>query len=444
MVSAIQHNTGGRAELESRYAHLLREHLEWGRLVNYGTNKAEPVYGWFRFKEAFSRRLVQEIICDEWQLPKGASIFDPFAGCGTTLLASQQAGYVGFGCDIMPIAVFVTKVKLAYQSYDLEEMEDAVGHLLSTTPPTSEQRWPDVKIIRLAFGPRTRRDILAYRDAIRKQSNEHTRDFLMLGLLASLEEASFTSKDGQFLRLIERKPRKIKNALERNYTRLLADLHAIKLEAVPKDERTVQAEIIYGDARELPSRLRDMTGMVSGIITSPPYLNRYDYSRSYALELCLMYGENGELCVREFEDLKTIRHSLLRSHIESRPAPTDLVELPALDEILVNLSEKRLNNSRIPIMIEGYFEDMNIAIREMARMLMPGGRVALVVANARFEGELIPVDLLLSELARNHGLETEEIRITRYKGNSSQQMGRYGKVPVRETVSFWRKIYRTA
>jgi site-specific DNA-methyltransferase (cytosine-N4-specific) len=152
-----------------------------------------------------------------------------------------------------------------------------------------------------------------------------------------------------------------------------------------------------------------------------------------------MYGEDGKPCVREFDDLKAIRHSLLRSHIESRPAPTDEVDSPALDEVLASLSSKSLNNNRIPIMIEGYFEDMNLAIAGMARMLAPGGRVALVVANARFEGELVPVDLMLSELAESHGLLTEEIRVTRYKGNSSQQMGRYGKVPVRESVCFWHK-----
>lgn len=425
--------------LESRYEHLLREQLDWGRLVNYGANRTEPVYGWFRFKEAFSRRLVQEIISDEWGLPKGSLIFDPFAGCGTTLLASYQAGYDSIGCDIMPIAVFVTRVKLAYRQYDVDELEEAVKGLLSRRPPASGQQWPNVQIVELAFTKEVRKQILAYRDAIRACRDEKVRDFLMLGLLASLEEASFTSKDGQFLRLVKRRPKSVRDALERNYARMLGDLRLIQLTEAHNGTSQPTANIAYGDARDLPAQLDHFRGKAGAIVTSPPYLNRYDYSRSYALELCLMYGEDGEPSVREFEDLKTIRHSLLRSHIESRAAPTDLVELPALDEILTNLSQKSLNNSRIPIMIEGYFEDMNIAIGQMAAMLAPGGRVALVVANARFEGELVPVDLMLCQLAGNHGLETEAIHVTRYKGNSSQQMGKYGKVPVRETVSFWRK-----
>jgi len=193
-----------------------------------------------------------------------------------------------------------------------------------------------------------------------------------------------------------------------------------------------QVEVFKGDARELclPD---EYIGKVSTVITSPPYLNRYDYSRTYSLELCV-------LSVEKFKDLRDIRHSLLRSHIESREHPGKRVELAALTEILEALTRKQLNNERIPIMVRGYFEDMNLVIQNIATYLRSGGRVALVVANAQFAGESVPTDLMLSELAEQHGLQTERIWVTRYKGNSSQQMAVYGRRPVRESIVFWRKI----
>nr|HID58933.1 hypothetical protein [Desulfobacterales bacterium] len=183
------------------------------------------------------------------------------------------------------------------------------------------------------------------------------------------------------------------------------------------------------DARHFTGEIEDYADI---IITSPPYLNRYDYSRIYSLELCLAF-------CKDFNELKQVRHSLLRSHIESREPPTNDVKHPALIEVLDNLKGQNLNNPRIPVMIKGYFEDMNLAIKELYKVCQPGARVALVIGNSRFHGELIPVDLLLSELAADAGFGVERIIIARYKGNSSQQMGRYGRVPVRESICIWRK-----
>jgi site-specific DNA-methyltransferase (cytosine-N4-specific) len=189
--------------------------------------------------------------------------------------------------------------------------------------------------------------------------------------------------------------------------------------------------ILRADARELclPAKHR---GTVSAVITSPPYLNRYDYSRTYALELCL-------LSVKSHKDMVDVRHSLLRSHVESKEHEGKSVHLPALVEVLKEVRSKPLNNERLPIMIQGYFEDMNLVVRNISQYLKPGGRAALVVANAQFNGENVPTDLLLCELAEAQGLTTESILITRYKGNSSQQMAIYGRRPVRETILFWRK-----
>jgi predicted MPP superfamily phosphohydrolase len=88
-------------------------------------------------------------------------------------------------------------------------------------------------------------------------------------------------------------------------------------------------------------------------------------------------------------------------------------------------------------MITGYFLDMQRVIKEWARVLAKGARVAMVVDNVRFEGELIPVDLILSDMAEEEGFRVDEIIVARYKGNSSQQMGKYGRVPVRESITLW-------
>jgi len=422
-----------RGQLEEKYSCLIRERLDFRSFLGFRLNKAEPVFKWFRFKEAFSGRLVEEILTNEWKLPPDSLIFDPFAGCGTTLLACQQLGYPAIGVDILPIAVFASKVKL-YTKYDPNELRRTISEILSKPFCATGKSFPKIRIINLALPQEAQEKLLFYREQILSIQDPQICDFLMLGLLASTEEASYTSKDGQFLRLVERPPKSVEVVFANKLGEMVADL--TKFDGAKQE---LKAQIFLGDARRLPIQALRHKGKVSGIITSPPYLNRYDYSRTYALELCLLYNEHGEPWVKDFEDLKNIRHRLLRSHIESRPAPANLVKVAALEEVLDCLELKQLNNPRIPIMIEGYFEDMNLALREMAKMLKPGGLVALVVDDVQFAGELIPVDLILSEIAAKHKLRTLEIRVPRYKGNSSQQMGRYGRVPVRESIVFWQK-----
>lgn len=172
----------------------------------------------------------------------------------------------------------------------------------------------------------------------------------------------------------------------------------------------------------------------TALITSPPYANRYDYTRTYSLELCFHF-------VRNFEELKALRFGILRSHIESKVDAADQPPHPVVQEVvdILRQQRKKLNNPRIPDMLTAYFVDMRKVIDEWARVLAPGAKVAMVVDNVRFEGELVPVDLVLSEMAEDVGFQVEQVLIARYKGNSSQRMGKYGRVPVRESVVIWQK-----
>ncbi|HFD38757.1 MAG TPA: hypothetical protein ENJ31_02740 [Anaerolineae bacterium] len=436
--SATAGDTRGREDLEARYAPYFEEQLHLRRLVTYVPNKKAPVHRWFPYKEGFSYQLVDRMLHEFGADPARHRVFDPFVGCGTTLLVAQQKGFGGWGIDVLPVAVFVSRVKLrTTEQYDLDRLAAEIERL-GRTPfrPPSSGAPQDVRIIRLAYDPETLEKILFFREQIQQVEDVAIREFLLLGLMAVLEKVSYTSKDGQYLRL--KRDRQIPSVrqtlliqLKMMFDDLIGDRVQLGLPGLAQrhadsiGERSIY--VAKADARSFCEAFDDYADVV---VTSPPYLNRYDYSRIYSLELCLHF-------VRGFDELKQVRHSLLRSHIESRQAPTDQVHHPALTEVLHNLAGQDLNNPRIPIMIKGYFEDMNLALQQLAQVCRPGARVALVVANARFHGELIPVDLLLSELAVNAGFEVQRIIITRYKGNSSQQMGRFGRVAVRESIAVW-------
>lgn len=91
-------------------------------------------------------------------------------------------------------------------------------------------------------------------------------------------------------------------------------------------------------------------------------------------------------------------------------------------------------------MIRNYFYEMCFVIYELARVLKPGGVIAMVNDNVQYAGEEVPVDIILSDIAESFGLNTKHIwTLGRGKGNSSQQMGNHGRSELRKCIYVWVK-----
>lgn len=415
--------------LEQKYARKLRENLRLGRTVSYGGNKDIPLLRLYRYKEAFAFSFVDEWI-DHFGLTADDYILDPFCGMGTTLLAASCRSIPSIGIDRLPVAVFIAqtlplffRVQPGVLLQTFERLKQVVPHTEPAPLAT------DVAIMGVAFPEETLSTLRRWKAAIDNLENP-LRDIFLLLFFAILEPCSYTSKDGQFLRLKRNKrPARPEEALAGKVLAAEQDLQ--RLREIGWDRAFRPFTAILGDARRLAGI--PFQRPPTAIITSPPYANRYDYTRTYSLELCFHF-------VRDFSELRALRHSLLRSHIESQLAADEEAPHPAVRQMVDYLRDHRgnLNNPRIPDMLTGYFVDMQKTIREWRRVLAPEAQVAMVVDNVRFEGQLLPVDLILSEMAEEEGFIVEEILVARYKGNSSQQMSRYGRVPVRESVVIWR------
>lgn len=60
--------------------------------------------------------------------------------------------------------------------------------------------------------------------------------------------------------------------------------------------------------------------------------------------------------------------------------------------------------------------------------------------NVRYAGEVIPVDFLSTELAEQIGFKPIKIyTLKQLKGNSSQQMAKFGRVALRKSITIWQK-----
>jgi len=391
------------------------------RLVNFGTSTQWPVHGWYYFKEGFSPRLVELML--ERHLSSGddrPTVLDPFCGSGTTVLACQLAGVDSIGVEHNPFFVFLGRAKIHWHRYDPEKLEPLIQALLASRgEPTIAA--PELSSFQRLFPPENLRDLLLMKERIQQVEDGLARQFLLVGLAAILERVSLARKEGKGLKF-SRNPRRrvlgVREALARKWGQMLDDLRRMRaFWDGSRDYDSLRAEIHRGDARDL-ARIED--GAVDLIVYSPPYLNSFDYTEVYKLELWLLDF------VRTAEEFRDLRASALRSHLSVPPPRTDYLSYRPLEILVEAVSQRELWNKRIPDMIRGYFDDMYLALREQARVLKRGAILVCVVANSSYARVPIPTDLLIARIGEMVGLRAREIQIARRMNTSSQQLARYG------------------
>ena len=397
----------------------------WRTWVTPKTARNKPIHRWFLFPHSFTSELVHALI-DEWALDEADHILDPFLGAGTTLLAAQELGIPAQGYDLSPLAVLASKTKVAsLQRSRLEALFSDIRPSATTTRHGAlERAYPELVHKALPDGRLRALETIAKRiDDISCERQE--RDFFRLALLSIIPQFSHAIANGGWLRWSNTGARAegVADAFEDRVAVMLSDLP----DEVRPDSHYWKADI--ADARRLP----DPGTPYSAVIASPPYPNRHDYTRVFGIELMFAF--------LDWEGNRRLRHQTFQSHPEARPRrPTTKDYRPpaGLDHVVAKLDEARIQR-----MLRGYFTDMHLCLRELNRVCRTGAHLAFVVGNAQYSGQTVLVDEFTAELGENIGLTCEEIRAVRWRGNSAQQMGRFGRNASRESVVIFRKTSQT-
>jgi DNA modification methylase len=449
------------AELTKRFEDRFLEDPRLKRsLVSFQANKKKPIYRWYKFKEAFSADLIKYLI-DNYFISEGP-ILDPFAGVGTALFTASALGLDADGIELLPIAQEVVNARLLLESELTENDFSALNSWVkdvSWKESKQQTSFNELRITKNAYPPKTRTAIRKYIRAY-SDADERVRSVLQFALLCVLESVSYTSKDGQYLRWDHRANRQrgsrkfekkdildFDEAITLKLKEILTDVKGTeRLEYTSAAPGRGAINLYQGSClKTLPSLPADT---YSAIFTSPPYCNRYDYTRTYALELALLGLSEEELADLRQEMVSCTVENRVKDLISINPnwvgaiGNADGQEL--LQVILSYLEDQKgqgaLNNNGIPRMVRGYFYEMACVIAECLRVLKPGSALFMVNDNVRYAGAMISVDLILSDIAAKLGFDVENILLVpNGKGNSSQQMGRHGREPLRKCVYVWRK-----
>ena len=345
-----------------------KETQELRDLVTFVSNKFQPIHNWFYYKEGYSKGFV-DVFLERFAVPKDALVFDPFCGVGTTLLACKQRGIASVGTDVSPLTVLVSRVKT--RDYDMEKLEAAVKVALKWKFRKPAEV-PKDKWLKRIFSKWALEDIIFYRGKILELEG-FERDFLFMALMDSAMKGSFAYKDGAMVKIMKRPVAPVGKMFKYKIRRMLRDIRENPLPKVP-------AEVLLGDARRL--ELADSS--VDFVITSPPYLNKIEYTNIYRTEFSLFF---------ELPDTR------LRSYVGEGDDPE-----------------------------KAYFDDMSKVLDELYRVCKPGAKLVIVIGGGCFPDKTVEVDSVLVKLAEEKGFVVQEVLVARQSWCTRQKTIKVGLV----------------
>ncbi len=399
-----------------------------------------PVHGWYRFVLSYPPHLVRDYL-EQFEVGRKGVVLDPFCGTGTTVVECKKLGIPSIGIEANPLAAFASQTKIDWSptSSGLIRFADAVeeearrelaehgivdeeplplfsnGKPMCGEEPAVLRTLPPEQIkllLKNSISPLPLHKVLVLRDCLMKRRRSvffrHGQLALAKALVYSIGNLHFGPEVGVTA------PKEDSPVLRvwRNEVGTIArDIEEVQ------DRGDVQSTVVNGDARSISTHVKPES--ISAVITSPPYPNEKDYTRTTRLESVLLGF------IQNREELRTLKKGLVRSNTRSVYKGDDddqWVSSNAKIERIARAIEKR----RIELgktsgferqyhrVTRLYFGGMARHLEDLKQVLRPGALLAYVVGDqASYLRIMIRTGTLLAEVAESIGYKTERIDLFR-------------------------------
>jgi len=393
-------------------------------------------HDWYRFVLSYPAHIVRTYV-ERFGLDSKHTILDPFCGTGTTIVECKKLGIPSCGIEPNPMAVFASRTKIDWE-VDPDQLVAHATHIAKLTlQKFDEQGIQDETALEL-FGRQTKPQT-----ALRALAPELVK-LLLTDSISPLP----LHKVLLLLEILEenREPRLLAHehiALAKSLVSEISNLHfgpeigvgAIKkdtavvgpwlraVKRVTEDIRHLQAmagipaTVHQADARDIAILLRPQS--VDAVITSPPYPNEKDYTRTTRLESVLLGF------IKSKDDLRRLKQNLVRSNTRSvYKSDTDdrLVEgHDAIQQLAEAIERRRIELGKTSgferlyaRVTKLYFGGMLRHLMDLRPVLRPGAQLAYVVGDqASYLRVMIRTGQLLADLATSVGYEVVGIDLFR-------------------------------
>lgn len=385
--------------------------------TNLTTNR-HLIHKWYNFIAGFSPEFVSGCIKDA-HLKAEEIIIDPFAGLSTTLVQANLEGFCSVGFEVHPFFYEMSLAKLFPPTRP--EQVNTIQNLCQSVEPYNRELiniWTTTAATFLAkLIPEPELRLLASALLAESQISEDERPLYRLIVSRVLELTACSQTDGIYKAPTTQKASiPYQDALRKVCSQIRDDIDALKKSFKAK------AKLHFMSSENMLA-LEDES--CSLCITSPPYLNNFDFAEMTRMQLYFWRyaGSWSEITER-------VRRRLI---VNTTTAPTDIKrnqnlfseslsesfcsEIQPLVEALKQQKQVRAGKKDYYLLVYPYFAQMQSVFRELRRVLRPKSPVHLVVADAALYGVHIQTEKLLAKLMLENSLEVVKIETLRTRGS---------------------------
>ena len=384
-------------------------------------NMKSPVNNWYKFTAGFSYKLVDLIVDGMENKPN--CIYEPFAGCGTTLVAAQKKRIHAVGNESQKIMCNVINAKL---NWDIDRNVCASYLKLIFESLHERQEHDNIeteynKTLVSLYDNKTLRDLYLLRDEIFKIKQEKYRLFFELALSQTLHKSSLYPIAVPY---ISRSKKQMHPGDACGKFATIVDKMLDDLSTMPHTKKT--AEVYNVDSRKVNTSI--LTDSCDLCITSPPYLNNLDYGEVSKVPSHFFCITNNWHDITE-----KVRHQLVTaatthyndsdfnleefSKCEFALCNKDIfIELEKLFSKIKENANARSGKKSFHIMMMHYFDDMYYVLKEMRRVLKEGSHAYLILGDSAPYGVYVQTTQILGQIAISVGFNEFSISKIRTRG----------------------------